>query len=186
MAAAVVLGFLFQGRILAGLGGYLEKASPPEKADIGFVLAGDFAGNRIVKAAELVRQGYVPVMVVSGPEGIYGAYECDLAISFAHRAGYPESYFLPFPNRAHSTREEAAMAVQKLRTLGAHRVLLVTSSYHTRRAVDLFRETAPDLKFVMVEAPDEHFTVDGWWHDRQARKIFLIEWLKTVAGWFRL
>ena len=31
-------------------------AGPPEKADIAFVLAGDFNGNRVLKAAEMIRQ----------------------------------------------------------------------------------------------------------------------------------
>jgi uncharacterized SAM-binding protein YcdF (DUF218 family) len=123
-------------------------------------------------------------VVVSGPAGDYGYYECDLAIPFAVKAGYPESEFLRFPNHAHSTREEAAAAVEELRGLGAHRVLLVTSLYHTRRAGGLFRAAAPDLTFIVVSATDEHFTPDGWWRDREARKTFVIEWLKTGATWF--
>ncbi len=85
-----------------------------------------------------------------------------------------------------STREEAAAAAVKLHELGAHRVLLVTSLFHTRRAGALFRAAAPDLTFVVAAAPDQNFTPDGWWHNREARKIFLMEWLKTVAGWLKL
>jgi hypothetical protein len=35
----------------------------------------------------------------------------------------------------------------------------------------------------MVAAPDEYFSADGWWKDREARKTFLVEWMKTVATW---
>jgi uncharacterized SAM-binding protein YcdF (DUF218 family) len=183
---AGLLAILFPGRILTALGTYLDQSGPPEKADAVFVLAGDSSGNRILKAAELVHQGYAPRVIVSGPAGMYGYHESDLAIPFAVKAGYPPGEFVAFPNRAHSTREEAAAAAEELRNLGAHRVLLVTSLYHTRRAAALFRATAPDLTFIVVAAPDEYFTPDGWWRSREAQKTFVIEWMKTVATWFHI
>jgi uncharacterized SAM-binding protein YcdF (DUF218 family) len=150
------------------------------------VLAGDSYGNRILKGAELVREGYAPKALISGPEGVYGLHESDLAIPFAVRAGYPESYFLSFPHAAKSTREEAEASESELHRLGAHRVLLVTSVYHTRRAGNLFRSVVPDITFIVVAAPDPYFTPGGWWHQREARKTFLMEWTKTVTSWFRL
>jgi uncharacterized SAM-binding protein YcdF (DUF218 family) len=177
----LLIAFLFRTPILTSLGLYLDRSGPPQSADAIFVLAGDASGNRILKGAELARQGFAPQVVVSGPEGNYGYYECDLAIPFAVKAGYPESYFVRFPNHALSTEEEAAAAAVELRSLGAHRVLLVTSVYHTRRAGADFRAAAPDLTFFVVAAPDVYFTPNGWWHNRQARKTFLNEWLKTGA-----
>ncbi len=184
--ALLLLAFLFHAPILTSLARYLDQSEPPQKADAVFVLAGDAYGKRILKGAELVREGFAPKVIVSGPDGNYGYYECDLAIPFAVRAGYPESYFLPFPNHAHSTEEEADAAAEELHALGLHRVILVTSLYHTRRAGADFRSAAPDLTFFVVSAPDQNFTADGWWHSRQARKTFLLEWLKTAATWAHL
>ena len=150
------------------------------------VLAGDSYGNRILKGAELVREGFAAKAVISGPDGVYGFYESDLAIPFAVKAGYPEDYFVPFRHSAKSTREEATASLDELHQLGAHRVLLVTSLYHTRRAGNLFRTIAPGITFIVVAAPDRYFTPNGWWHDREARKTFLNEWMKTVAGWFHI
>jgi uncharacterized SAM-binding protein YcdF (DUF218 family) len=181
LLAVVVLGFIFRKTILAELGSYLIKADPPEKADIALVLAGDGDGNRILTAAQLARRGYVPKVLVSGPSGEYGHYECDLAIPFAVKAGYPESYFLHFENDARSTQEEARDAIPHLHQLGAHKVLLVTSDYHTRRAGKIYRSLAPDLQFIVVAAPDTSFTADGWWHNRQGEKIAFNEWVKTLT-----
>jgi uncharacterized SAM-binding protein YcdF (DUF218 family) len=181
LAAIIVLGLIFHNAVLAALGSYLVKADAPEKADIALVLAGDSEGNRILTAAQLARRGYVSRVLVSGPSGIYGYHECDLAIPFAVKAGYPESYFLHFENDARSTQEEAHDAVARLHQLGVHKVLLVTSDYHTRRAGKIFRSAAPDLQFIVVAAPDTSFTADGWWHSRQGEKIAFIEWLKTVT-----
>lgn len=171
---------------LAGLGAYLVRASAPVPADVIVVLAGDFTGNRILTGGDLVRHGYAPQAMVSGPSGAYGMYECDLAIQFAMRHGYPQSYFVRLPIEAHSTREEAAAIVPMLRQRHVHRVDIVTSDYHTRRAATIWREEAQGIDIHMVAAPDEYFSVHGWWKNRQGRKTFLLEWLKTVAGWFRL
>ena len=186
LGGIVILTAIFHTAILTGLGSYLVKDSPPQKADAAFVLAGDASGNRILVGGRMVREGYVPIAVISGPAGNYGFYECDLAIPFAIRAGFPESYFARFPNTAHSTREEGAQATVKLHAMGAKRVLLVTSIYHTRRALPDFQEAAPDIQFSMVGAPDPYFTPGGWWHDREGEKTFLIEWMKTIASWFHL
>ena len=184
LAAVVVLGLVFRNAVLTGLGSYLVQADSPGKADIALVLAGDGEGNRILTAAQLARRGYVPRVLVSGPSGQYGHYECDLAIPFAVKAGYPESYFLHLENNAKSTREEAHDAIARLHQLGVHKVLLVTSDYHTRRAGRIYRSTAPDLQFIVVAAPDPDFTPAGWWHSRQGEKITFIEWLKTVTDRF--
>jgi uncharacterized SAM-binding protein YcdF (DUF218 family) len=181
LAILVLLGLVFHNALLAGLGSYLVKADSPEKADIALVLAGDSEGNRILAAAQLVRRGYVSQVLVSGPSGIYGYYECDLAIPFAVKAGYPESYFLHFEHDARSTQEEARDAVVRLRQLGAHKILLVTSDYHTRRAGKIFRSAAPDLQFVVIAAPDSNFTAGGWWHNRQGEKTAFNEWVKTLT-----
>ncbi len=180
----ILLGVVFRTAVLTAMGSYLVQAESAQKADIALVLAGDGEGHRILTAAQLARSGYIPKVLVSGPSGVYGRYECDLAIPFAVQAGYPESYFLHFENDARSTKEEAAAATARLRQLGAHKVLLVTSDYHTRRAGAIFRSAAPDLEFIVVSAPDANFTPDGWWHTRQGEKIAFMEWVKTVTGRF--
>jgi uncharacterized SAM-binding protein YcdF (DUF218 family) len=181
LAAVALLLVLFHAPVLAALGNFLVKAGPPQKADIIVVLAGDGFGHRILKAAELIKEGYAPRALISGPNGNYGNYECDLAIPFAVKAGYPESYFLHFENRARSTQEEARVVAEKLHELGVKRAIVVTSNFHTRRAGMIYRRAAPDIEFFVVSAPDEFFKPDSWWRDREARKIFLYEWMKIVS-----
>ena len=167
---------------LAGLGRLLVHDEGPAKADIAVVLAGDFYGNRVIRAAELVKQGYVPKVLVSGPNMIYGAYESDLEIPFAVKHGYPEDWFIRVPNEARSTREECAVILANLRQRGVHRFLLVTSNYHTARAARIYRAAATGMEMRVVSAPDEYFTPDGWWRNREGQKIFFMEWSKSVAN----
>jgi uncharacterized SAM-binding protein YcdF (DUF218 family) len=180
----VLISVVFHDRILGALGAYLVQADPPRKADVALVLGGDGWGHRILAAAQLEREGYVPKVIVSGSDGAYGKFECDLAIPFAVNHGYPEAYFVHLEHHARSTVAEAQTALAEIRRLGYKRVAVVTSNYHTRRAGAIFRRLAPDLTILMVAAPDENFTADGWWHNREGRKTFLVESEKTVANWF--
>jgi uncharacterized SAM-binding protein YcdF (DUF218 family) len=166
---------------MAALGRVLVRDDGPARADMAVVLAGDFSGNRILRAAELIKQGFVPKVLVSGPHTLFGHYECDYAIPFAVEHGYPQDWFIRAPHEALSTRAEAVAILADLRRLGVHRFLLVTSNYHTARAGRIFRAAGPDLDIRMVAAPDKYFSPDGWWHNREGQKTFFIEWSKTVA-----
>jgi uncharacterized SAM-binding protein YcdF (DUF218 family) len=168
---------------MAALGGYLVRAEPPAHADMIVVLAGDFSGNRILTAGDLVRQGFAPKALVSGPSGAYGLHESDLAIQFAVRHGYPESCFIAFPNDSRSTKSEADDVLAVLAKYHVHSVDIVTSNYHTRRAGNIWRAKASSLTIHMIASPDTFFTPGNWWRDRDARKTFLLEWMKTVATW---
>ncbi len=183
LALAIVV---FNAQILTALGAYLVQAGPPQKADAALVLAGDGWGNRILTGAQLDRDGFVPKVLVSGPDGAYGLHDCELAIPFAVRHGYPESYFVHMENSARSTVEEAQAVLPVIRGMGLKRILVVTSNYHTRRAGAIYRKLAPDLTILVVAAPDQKFTADGWWLNREGQKTFVVEWEKTVANWLGL
>ncbi len=165
---------------LAALGGFLVQAGPPAPADYIVVLAGDFTGNRILKAGELVRQGYARQTLVSGPSEMYGAHESDLAIPFAVKRGYPMSYFAAVPNDARSTVAEAAVLLAELRRRGAQRVDVVTSNFHTRRAGRIFRAQARGMEIHIVAAAYPDFDPAAWWKTREGQKTFLYEWMKTL------
>ena len=169
---------------LGALGGYLVHDDAPVPADIIVVLAGDYLGNRILTAADLVRRGLAPKALVSGPGEAYGKYESELAIAFAVRHGFPESYFVGFPNDATSTVAEADVVIPELRKLHVRKIDIVTSNFHTRRAGNIYRSRAGDLEFHVVAAPDRYFSPDRWWKSREGRKTCLVEWEKTVATWF--
>ena len=186
LAGLALVAVVLHARILGALGSYLVQASPPQKADAALVLAGDAWGYRILAAAQLARDGFVPKVLVSGPDGAYGLYECDLAIPFAVKQGYPESYFVHVEHTARSTVAEAQAVLPVIRRMGLKRIIIVTSNFHTRRAGAIFRRLAPDLTILMVAAPDKYFTADGWWHGREGEKTFLMEWEKTVANWIGL
>jgi uncharacterized SAM-binding protein YcdF (DUF218 family) len=186
LAALVLIAVFLHTQILGALGAYLVQAGPPQKADAALVLAGDGWGYRMLTAAQLARDGFVPKVLVSGPDGAYGLYECDLAIPFAVKHGYPESYFVHMEHSGRSTAAEAQAVLPVIRRMGIQRLTIVTSNFHTRRAGAIFRRLAPDLTILVVAAPDKNFTAGGWWRNREGQKTFLMEWEKTVANWLGL
>jgi uncharacterized SAM-binding protein YcdF (DUF218 family) len=182
--AAVLTAILTTHIWLTALGQYLVRAEPPVQADLIVVLAGDYSGYRILTAGDLVRRGFAPKALISGTSGEYGLYESDLAIPFAVKHGYPASYFVPFPNDGRSTHDEAVAILAALEKLPARRIEIVTSNFHTRRAGNIYRSLARGLDIHVVAAPNDDFSPDAWWKNREGRKTFLLEWLKTVATWF--
>ena len=182
LAAVAVLA---RGVWLPWIADALVRDEGPAKADIAVVLAGDYYGHRIEKAAELVRAGYVPAVLVDGPEGFFGLHESDAAIDYMVRKGYPREWFIPLPMTALSTQEEAADVLAELGRRHVRSFLLVTSTYHTARAARIYRARLKKLSdppaMRVVAAPDQFFHPDSWWRTRQGRKTVFIEWSKTVA-----
>lgn len=182
LIAFILLVILTHSLWMGWMGAFLVDSERPSHADVIVVLAGDPYGHRILRAAELVKQGYAPKVLVSGPGGVYDLHECDLAIPFVVRRGYPAAWFVPVPHNAHSTEEEARAFFPVLEKLHAHTVIAVTSDYHSRRALRTLRGGWPGIEVHMVAAGDDFFSPYGWWHTREGRKTFFLEWTKTFAS----
>jgi uncharacterized SAM-binding protein YcdF (DUF218 family) len=184
--ALICLGaaiYFFRDSILYSMGAVLTRAEPPQKADIAVVLAGDLRGNRMLTAARLCQEGYVAKVLVSGPDGFYDAFESDMAIAYAVKHGYPADEFIGFDHWGSSTLAEARAVIPELRRRGVHNYLLVTSEYHTARAGRIFRREGRDLEEHTVAAPDPYWEHGYWWRNREGRKLWLYESLKTAGDY---
>lgn len=166
---------------LTALGNALVRNDAPVKADALVVLAGDSTGSRISKGAELIKAGYVPVVLVSGPYNMYGRNEADLSIDLAVSRGYDRSLFEPCYLTALSTEEEARQWAGELRRRGVRTLLLVTSNFHTARARRTFHNVMPEIDIHVIAAPDKYFQTDAWWKSREGQKTFFFEASKTLA-----
>jgi uncharacterized SAM-binding protein YcdF (DUF218 family) len=180
-----VVGYLSKGLWLPWFGYALVHDDGPAKADCAVVLAGDPRGNRIARGGDLVRQGYVPYVLVSGPPGFYGHNEADLAIDLMVSKGYPREWFIPIRHQGLSTRAEAEVFYAEFERRNVHSFLLVTSNFHTARARRTFLAQAklhPGAPgFRTVSAPDRFFHPQDWWRNREGEKTVLTEWLKTFG-----
>jgi uncharacterized SAM-binding protein YcdF (DUF218 family) len=186
LVCLVVIAVIFAKPIFRGIGSLYVQDGPPVAADIIVVLAGDNSGRRILKAAELARQGFAPLVLSDSSELTYGHTESELAAEYAIRKGYSPDLFVRVNWTAHSTVEEAGQAVAELRRRRVHRILVVTSLWHTGRAGRIFRRLAPEMDIHMVGADDPAWHDGNWWMEREGKKIFFLEGVKTIGDYLRI
>jgi uncharacterized SAM-binding protein YcdF (DUF218 family) len=185
--AVVSLALYFGAGIwLPAIGRALIWDDGPAPADAAVVLAGDFTGYRMTGGGKLVRDAFVPVVLVSGPAGMYGINEADAAIRFIVAQGLPAERFVPIRHSATSTRDEARVLLTELARRQVHRVNVVTSNFHTRRArrifLDVERERGGGPEIHMVATPDPLFDPEDWWQTREGCKTAFLEWTKTITS----
>lgn len=99
--------------------------------------------------------------------------------------GVPADAVIKFPSLAGNTREEAVLLRRLVDKQRWQRVLVVTSSYHTRRArhiyLRVFRDSA-DVR--VIAASDGGYNPDKWWNSRSGVKFFFMEsFAYPVAIW---
>lgn len=162
----------------------LVDSESPRKADAVVVLAGDGAGNRVLKGAALVREGYAPKLVISNSNDYYGHPESELAADFAAEHGYDRATMVLVHTHQSSTMQEATNIVPLLRSMGIRTMLLVTSPSHTGRATRIFHRVAPDLEIHPVAAPDPRWCRGYWWTDRECEKTWALEASKSFTDLF--
>jgi uncharacterized SAM-binding protein YcdF (DUF218 family) len=117
----------------------LAVNAPLPNAD-WIVLLGGQAGERVMWAAELYHQGLAPRIFVAG-----GA-ECRLMVSRLEMTGVPSAK-IDYECRSQSTYDNALYTRQKLEAFNPHKIILVTSWYHTVRAVDTFSKVWPGIEW---------------------------------------
>ena len=184
-AVLILILLAFRQQVLNGLGEFLVVSDPLEHADLIYVFAGDFWGSRVLLGADLGSKGWAPKVIMSG--GLYSGggfvnrYAGDLAIDFAVQKGYSRSLFLSVPFDARSTIDEARVMGPIFHRLGARRVLLVTSNFHSRRAAQVFRRFLPEFEFLMEGSPHQTFDPHAWWKTPEQRHLLFSEYEKMIG-----
>ncbi len=147
----------------------------PCNADVIVVLGGE-SKTRAAKVIELYRQGYAPRILVTGRN------EETLIVHYLTANGVPEYAMLREPF-ATSTYENAVFTLPMLQRLNAKKVLLVTSWYHSRRALKIFQSISEKVE--LVSTPTDTVAVASIIRDKQLRNFVLIEYVKNVGYWIK-
>ena len=152
----------------------------PQPSDAIVVLAGE-TNVRPARALELLRQGVAPhvFLNVQARDVIYDQRMIDIAQKYV--ASLPEANRVSVcPVFGLSTFAEADDTSRCLQSMGAHRVLIVTSEFHTRRASTIFRHRLPQYQFSVAAAHHPGGFGDAWWTSREWAKITFDEWSKLL------
>lgn len=170
--AMIALWTFSAGRILV--------VNAPERSDVILVLAGE-TEHRPARALELLGQGYGQRVVIDVPARarLYGVSEVQLARDYVKTL--PQGAAVEIcPIEGLSTREEARDAEGCLGQQRGSSVLIVTSDFHTRRALSIFRHEVRGKSFSVAAAHDDTQFGVRWWTHRQWAKTCLDEWLRLT------
>ncbi len=139
-------------------GGTEAQASPRRTVEV------TGAGDRVLYAAKLYREGLAPVVVASGGNITWlsnrpssPAEEMAELLEFM---GVPESAIW-LQTRSQNTFEDALYSAEMLKAEGISRIILVTSAMHMPRSYALF--TAQGLE--VIPAPTDYYVPDYYWAD---------------------
>ena len=205
-AALVLLVLALVGlTLLLRFGGYIlfSPTSLPSHAQAAVVLQGSEIGEaaRRERAFQLLRDGTVQNVLLSVPEQQYlGVPIPELLRTFVQKQYGPElaKRVVYCEQRDVFSTIDEALALQKcLKDNAWNSIIVVTSTYHTRRAKMIWT-TAQSISHVQFEfgmdaAYDTDFDVRGWWRRRRSAKTWLLETTKLSSScfesgpcWYRL
>ena len=131
-----------------------------------------------------MQEGYAHRLMldVLGGARTYGHSDVDLAKDFLDRTTPGRSTVCSIAQD--STYEEASSLARCLEGSGVKSVLLVTSAYHTRRALSIMQQLLPQYHFSIYASPDPYFFGERWWQTREWAKTTLGEWQRYL--WWML
>jgi DUF218 domain len=167
------------GLVFAANAGNILVVNDPQQSDALVVLAGE-TEYRPQLGIRLLDQGDGRKLLIDVPAGqtIYQYTQIQLA----------EKYFGSLPEAASiricpiyglSTKAESH-DVEKCLTSDERRILIVTSDYHTRRALNIFRSQLKGRSFSVAAAHDSQEYGIDWWRHREWAKTCFDEWLKLL------
>jgi len=167
-----------QADVIVVLGGGTESAQYPRPT-----VEINSAGDRVLYAAYLYKEGKAPAILVSGGNIVWlGGRTMTPAQEMAEvlmMMGVPEEDIWLQPE-SQNTQEDAAYSAQMLKEKGAERVLLVTSAMHMPRSVALFRH----LGIEVIPAPTDYTVTQSGWENMLSfdPQAFLVNLLPNASS----
>ena len=176
----LVIVALVVAALVATQGARFLVVDNPERSDAIVVLAGDTSA-RPARGLELLRQGMATHLFldVEGDEEIYDQKLTGIAQRYL--GSLPEAEQLSVcAIEGRSTLAETADVANCLRPMGARRVLIVTSDFHSRRALAIFSQRLPQYHWSMAAARNPAVFGKAWWTHREWAKTTVEEWAKLI------
>ena len=175
------------------VGRFLSRADPLQRADVIVVLAGARV-DRWLEAVDLFKEGWAPRIVLSPgqvstledtlrSQGLKLPREGDIARDAVVSLGVPADVVTVMPGGVDNTAAEAAALHRMLPANSAHRIIVVTSPYHVRRAGYAFRREFAGTGIEILARASRHTDARParWWTRRDDIRFLMNEVPKYVA-----
>jgi uncharacterized SAM-binding protein YcdF (DUF218 family) len=189
-----ILGSIFFLLLLAFLsfGRWLDQEDPPQKAAAIAVLSGRLP-SRALEAARLYNQGLAPQVWLSYSVEPGASLE-KLSVPYAGEEfydrlillhqGVPDSAIHILAPPIVNTADEMRTFGQSLRKENLHRIIIVTSKAHTRRAAVLWKHlSANDGEAIVRGASGDGYDPVHWWRTSSDALDVVREFLGLLNAW---
>lgn len=164
------------------------RVNNPEKSDAICILLGDFR-VRPLRAAELYHRGFADqILIVDFPEDmLYGSLESQLAQVMTMRAGVPHEKLVLIRGKVTSTEEEARFYLKYAQEHQLKSLLIVTSSFHTRRSRWIFQKVfaGSNIRLSYAAARQPFIDESNWFKTDEGLVTYFSETLKTIYYYIR-
>lgn len=174
---------------LTGIAGSMVRVDAATRADVIIALGGDARCLREKRAAELFRQGLAPQVIVSGVPSAWGINTGDASKRYVVSLGVPDSSVIVL-RESWNTRVEAFAVSEIMKSNGWHSAIIVTSPFHSRRALLTFERYAAGYTYYSSPLPEEkpEWQRQRWWSRRGDMGTTIremISWANTLVGGLR-
>ena len=160
---------------------------PLQPAEIIYILNGE-VNTRPFHAARLFEQDLAPQIVIpreeDGPASEVGLYPngTDVSVNILQEEGVSEENIIvvEVEGGVTSTYDEAIILRNYIEANNIQSVIVVTSSFHTRRSQWIFQKVLTDanIQFQMSAAPQWKFDETDWWQEEMGMVMLANEYLK--------
>jgi uncharacterized SAM-binding protein YcdF (DUF218 family) len=168
--------------------GHFLVIHAPARSDVLLVLEGGIGSSRFEQALRLRKAGYAPLIMVDADvnRDYYGRTEADLLIDYLRRERL--SSVEVCPTVADSTYNETKDVERCMKMAGATSAIIVTSDFHTRRALETFRKRLPQYRWSVAASSWPGNAAEQYWKHRWWAKAVLEEaqkyaWWELIDRW---
>ena len=173
-------------------GSYLAVQQPPMVSDAIVVFSGDGEAGyvnqsyqrRTLDAINYYKAGYAPIIILSS--GKYQAFsEVEIMKSLLIDRGVPEGSIHIVGKYPRSTYENVILVKEKLIKFRVKSILLITSPYHSRRAILVWKKAMPNLFLIAPEVIDTPKTSTQWGASMNQIKVIFYEYAAISYYWWK-
>lgn len=185
-------GIIFHTPLMWFAGDQLAVRHDPQVTDAIVVFSGDGEANyinqsyqrRTLDAIEFYKNGYAPLILLSsGRDQTFS--EVEIIRSLLINRGIPQSSIQILEKYPRSTFENVAFVKDALERYGVKSILLITSPYHSKRALLVWRKAMPELLVLAPAVVDMPKSSPQWSTSIDKIKVICYEYIAIYYYWYK-
>ena len=181
---------MFHSPIVWLAGDQLAVSHEPQKADAIVVLSGDGESSyinqsyqrRTLDAIEYYKTGYASKIIISSGRD-QNFSEMEIIKSLLIKRGIPENVIFITDKFPKSTYENINLLKELIKRNDIKSVILITSPYHSRRALWIFRKVMPEVNVLAPKVIDTPSKKIEWVANLDQLKVIMYEYSSIIYNY---